>query len=228
MAGHAVGVPGYASRRFSSLAKKYEVYLHAGSMTVRRPSGRPENTSLLFGPDGEIVASYSKLHMFDVEGTEGVTYRESDEIHPGAEIVLADTPLAVFGMSICYDLRFPELYRLMAVEGAEVLLVPANFTKPTGERHFETLLRARAIENGCFVAAANQCGRKTRFEAYGHSMIVDPTGTILAEAGDTPGVLVAELDPDVMRRTRKENPSLWNRREDVYDLSSSHIRIFEA
>ena len=195
MPGHASAVPGYVSRRFSSLAKRYGVYLHCGSMTVRRHPGRP--------------------------------YEESREICPGNEIVLADTALGLFGMSICYDIRFPEQYRLMASSGADAFLIAADFTKATGERHWEALLRTRAIENGCYVLAANQCGQKARFEAYGHSMIIAPDGEILAEADDTPQVLIAELDPEVLERTRNEIPSLENRRDDLYRVSSGNVRIYE-
>ena len=145
MPGHASAVPGYVSRRFSSLAKRYGVYLHCGSMTVRRHPGRPSNTSFLFGPDGETIAEYSKIHMFDVNIPGSVSYEESHEICPGNEIVLADTALGLFGMSICYDIRFPEQYRLMASSGADAFLIAADFTKATGERHWEALLRTRAI-----------------------------------------------------------------------------------
>lgn len=227
MPGNASAVPGYVSRRFSSLAKRYDVYLHCGSMTVRRHPGRPSNTSFLFGPDGETIAEYSKIHMFDVNIPGSVSYEESREICPGNEIVLADTALGLFGMSICYDIRFPEQYRLMAFSGADAFLIAADFTKATGERHWEALLRTRAIENGCYVLAANQCGQKARFEAYGHSMIIAPDGEILAEADDTPQVLIAELDPEVLERTRNEIPSLENRRDDLYRVSSGNVRIYE-
>ena len=227
MPGHASAVPGYVSRRFSSLAKRYDVYLHCGSMTVRRHPGRPSNTSFLFGPDGETIAEYSKIHMFDVNIPGSVSYEESREICPGNEIVLADTALGLFGMSICYDIRFPEQYRLMASSGTDAFLIAADFTKATGERHWEALLRTRAIENGCYVLAANQCGQKARFEAYGHSMIIAPDGEILAEADDTPQVLIAELDPEVLERTRNEIPSLENRRDDLYRVSSGNVRIYE-
>ncbi|MDY2938160.1 MAG: carbon-nitrogen hydrolase family protein [Fusicatenibacter sp.] len=227
LAGHASGVPGYVSRRFSSLAKRYGVYLHCGSMTVRNGTGMPSNTSFLFGPDGETRACYSKLHMFDVDIPDGTVYRESDEIAPGNEIVMADTELGMFGFSICYDLRFPELYRLMAVAGAEILLVSANFTHTTGEKHWETLLRARAIENACYVVAAGQCGTKASFDAYGHSMIIDPFGEILAVSGERPEVLLCELDPDVLTQARNQIPALMNRRDDIYELYTDHLKIYE-
>ena len=192
MPGHASAVPGYVSRRFSSLAKRYGVYLHCGSMTVRRHPGRPSNTSFLFGPDGETIAEYSKIHMFDVNIPGSVSYEESHEICPGNEIVLADTALGLFGMSICYDIRFPEQYRLMASSGADAFLIAADFTKATGERHWEALLRTRAIENGCYVLAANQCGQKARFEAYGHSMIIAPESGI---GGNAAGEAETRLPP---------------------------------
>ena len=146
---------------------------------------------------------------------------------PGNEIVLADTALGLFGMSICYDIRFPEQYRLMASSGADAFLIAADFTKATGERHWEALLRTRAIETDATCSPPTSAARKRGFEAYGHSMIIAPDGEILAEADDTPQVLIAELDPEVLERTRNEIPSLENRRDDLYRVSSGNVRIYE-
>ena len=162
MPGHASAVPGYVSRRFSSLAKRYGVYLHCGSMTVRRHPGRPSNTSFLFGPDGETIAEYSKIHMFDVNIPGSVSYEESREICPGNEIVLADTALGLFGMSICYDIRFPELTRTMALEGMDLLFVVSQWPA-VRDAHLRTLTTARAIENQMFLACCNSCGLSLYF-----------------------------------------------------------------
>lgn len=225
MAGNATTIPGYLTRFYSSLARKFGIYLHCGSMTVRAQNGRTYNKSLLFGPEGNILAEYDKLHMFDVDGE--VAYRESSEITQGSNIVLAETPLATFGFSICYDIRFPELYRVMTLAGASVMLVAANFTKATGRAHWEPLLRARAIENGCYVIAACQCGDKYAFEANGHSMIISPRGEILVETGEGMEVITAVLDPNEVINARNEIPSLMNRRDDLYDLSADRVSYYE-
>ena len=182
---------------------------------------------MLFSPEGRCVAAYRKLHMFDVNVEDGPSYRESDEIIPGATVCLADTDLGRLGLSICYDLRFPQLYRLMADNGAEVLIVSANFTDSTGEAHWEPLLRARAIENTCYVLACGQCGQKPAFKAHGHSMVIDPWGRILAEAGEKEEILYADISSEVLKKTRKQIPCLQNQREDLYQLQCSSVAICE-
>jgi len=191
--------------------------LVAGSFTELTAGGRRQNTSLHIGPDGEIRAIYRKIHMFDVT-VEGLEYRESEHEDPGEEIVLSRTDDGLeLGMTICYDLRFPELYRILALRGARVLLVPAAFTLATTRDHWEALLRARAIENQAFVIAANQIGENEpgRFSG-GRSMIVDPWGVVLAQATDSVGVIVADLDLGRLQAIRSSLPSLANRRAGAY------------
>ena len=199
-------------------ARELGVDLIAGSFLERvAGAAKLANTSVHVGPDGELVATYRKLHMFDVE-VGGRSYRESDLEEPGEEIVLSRTAAGVqLGLSICYDLRFPELYRILAVRGARVLPLPAAFTLATTRDHWEALLRARAIENQAFVVAANQVGAHPGgHRSGGRSMIVDPWGVVLAQAQDAEGHIVAELDLARQREIRAQLPSLANRRPDVY------------
>ena len=224
MGAHASLVPGKITERFSCMARENGVWLHAGSITEKHEE-KARNLSMLFSPDGRCVASYRKLHMFDVTVEDGPSYRESDEILPGKTVCLADTDLGKLGLSICYDLRFPQLFRLMADNGAEVLIVSANFTDATGEAHWEPLLRARAIENTCYVLACGQCGQKTAFKAHGHSMVIDPWGRIVAEAGDEERILYADLSADILKKTRKQIPCLENQREDLYQLRCGSVAI---
>lgn len=226
MAGHASLVPGNITERFSDMARKNGVWLHAGSITEKHEK-KARNLSMLFSPEGRCVASYRKLHMFDVTVEDGPSYRESDEILPGETVCLADTDLGRLGISICYDLRFPQVYRLMADHGAEMLIVSANFTDSTGEAHWEPLLRARAIENTCYVLACGQCGQKPAFKAHGHSMVIDPWGRILAEAGDKEEILYAEISSEVLKKTRNQIPCLQNQREDLYQLRCGSVAICE-
>ena len=206
--------------RMRELAAAFGVYLLAGSIyeTTDRP-GRFYNTSVLFGPDGAPVAEYRKLHLFDaVSGT--VAYRESEVLDAGDQMVVADVDGVGVGLSICYDLRFPELYVRLALAGASVLAAPAAFTSHTGAAHWLVLVRARAIETGCFVLAPNQVGFHTRTnECYGHSLVVDPWGRVLSELEDRVGFCVADLDLDTVDETRKALPSLRHRRPEVYGVS---------
>lgn len=224
---HAKEVPGEISEFFSGEAKKYGIYLHGGSITMKNPGGNPYNTSLFYLPDGNLLGEYSKLHMFDVDIGDGVSQRESKNICPGDEIALVQTRLAVFGLAICYDLRFPELFRVMADYGAQVLVLPANFTNTTGMAHWEALLRARAIENTCYVIACNQCGEKEAFTSYGHSMVISPWGEILADAGSSPGYVVAEIDLEYLAEVRKRIPSLLHERKDVYHLAAKRLQVYK-
>ena len=198
-------------------ARELEVNLLAGSVAERvRDRDKLANTSVLIGPDGEIEAVYRKIHMFDVD-VGGVAYRESDHEEPGAEIVLADAGGVAVGMSVCYDLRFPELYRILAVRGARVIVVPSAFTLHTGKDHWEVLLRARAIENGAFVIAPNQVGEAPpHYHSHGRSAIVDPWGVLLATAPDGEGFVAAELDFELQDRIREALPALANRRPEAY------------
>jgi predicted amidohydrolase len=198
-------------------ARELRLELVAGSFAELTPDGRRHNTSLHISPDGEIRATYRKIHMFDVT-VDGVEYRESEHEDPGDQIVLSHTDSGLeLGMTICYDLRFPELYRILALRGARVLVVPSAFTLATTRDHWETLLRARAIENQAFVIAANQIGEnQPGRRSGGRSMIVDPWGVVLAQATDTVGVIVADLDLARLDAVRESLPSLANRRPNAY------------
>jgi deaminated glutathione amidase len=199
-------------------ARRHGIVLVGGSITEQR-EGREKlsNTSVVFDREGELVAVYRKIHLFDVD-VGGVSYRESEAEEPGEEPVVADVPGAwPIGLSVCYDVRFPELYRILALEGALLLTVPAHFTLHTGRDHWHVLLRARAIENSCFVAAAAQIGetRPGRL-SYGRSLIVDPWGIVLAEAPDEETVIVADLERERLERIRRDLPSLAHRRQQAY------------
>jgi predicted amidohydrolase len=202
----------------AALAAELGLWLVAGSV-VERVEGddKLRNTSVLFDPDGAVRALYRKIHMFDVE-VGGIAYRESDVESPGEEIVVTEAGETTLGLAVCYDLRFPELFRIMAVDGAQAFTLPAAFTVPTGRAHWEVLIRARAIENQAFVIAAGQVGRHPPdHESYGHSMIVDAWGTVLAAASDEPErVVVADLDLDAQAEIRAKLPSLANRQPDAY------------
>ena len=197
-------------RAFAAAASENGVWLLIGSMAINRGGGKLANRSFLFGPDGAIAARYDKIHMFDVSLENGESWRESRVYQPGGQAVVVETPLARFGLSICYDVRFPHLYRAMARAGAEVFCVPAAFTRQTGRAHWKTLLTARAIECGAFVIAAAQGGvHEDGRETFGHSVIISPWGDILTEArGDEPGVILAEIDPLRVARARRQVPSL--------------------
>jgi predicted amidohydrolase len=198
---------------YRSLARELKVILHVGSLAVRAGPERAANRSFLIDASGEIVARYDKIHMFDVDLDNGEAYRESANYSPGDVAVVADLPWGRLGLTICYDLRFPSLYRALAEAGAAFLTVPAAFTRRTGEAHWHTLLRARAIETGCFVMAAAQGGRhENGRETFGHSLIIDPWGTVLAEGGTEPGVVMATIDPAKVTSVRRSIPSLQHGR----------------
>ncbi len=213
-------IPGPTTNLLIQKAKEHAVWIHGGSISEVNPNeARTYNTSVLIAPNGEIVAKYRKLHNFDMTLPDGSTVRESDNKEPGDAIVTVQTELGMIGFAICYDLRFPELFRLMRLAGAEVIILPANFTMPTGKDHWEPILRARAIENGVYIIAPNQTGEKEKFTAYGNSMIVDPWGTVIARASDKPGVILAEIDLDYLNTVREKNPSVENRRTDIYRIN---------
>lgn len=212
-------IPGYTTKILMAKAREHGIYIHSGSFCEKIPGGeKAYNTSVIIDPEGEIIARYRKLHTFDVTLPDGTVCDESARLHPGNEIVTVDTALGRLGMSICYDIRFPELYRIMALDGAQVIFTPASFTMPTGKDHWEPILRTRAIENGCYIVAPGQIGKKVHFTAYGNSMVVDPWGTVVSRARDTVGVIYAEIDLDYEDAIRAKIPSLANRRADVYDL----------
>ena len=199
----------------SRLSAELGIYVHVGSTAILRDDGKLANRALLFGPDGDRIAVYDKVHMFDVDLDNGESWRESAAYEAGAEAVVADLPIARIGFAICYDLRFPQLFRAQALAGAEVLTVPAAFTRQTGEAHWHVLLRARAIENGAWVIAAAQGGEHEDGRAtYGHSLIVDPWGHVAAEiAGEEPGIAYAEVDTAASLAARRKIPNLKNARD---------------
>ena len=197
------------------LAGELGIYLHVGSTAIARTDGKVANRAFLFGPDGARIVTYDKIHMFDVDLDHGESWRESATYEPGTEAVVADLPFARVGFAVCYDLRFPQLFRAEALDGAEVLTVPAAFTRQTGEAHWHVLLRARAIENGAWVIAAAQGGlHEDGRETFGHSLIVDPWGRIVAEqANDEPGIVYAEIDTAAVKDARNKIPNLKNARD---------------
>lgn len=207
-------IPGPSSAAMAQLARDLGIYLLAGSILEEIPdSEKAYNTSLLFDPAGKVVASYRKIHLFDVELANGVSLRESDTRAHGERTAVIQTDLCSMGLSVCYDLRFPELYRGLASQGAELIFVPSAFTAYTGEAHWETLLRARAIENQAYIIAPDQFGKSAKsFETHGHSMIVDPWGKVIAELPDGPGVITAEIDLEYLANVRAELPALQHRR----------------
>lgn len=224
-AAHGEDIPGGPTfQLMSQLARQHQVWLHCGSIYERNPNDpRPYNCTMVFSPRGELAAKYRKIHPFDVILPDGTVNRESDRICPGSEIVTLPTgEVGCLGLSICYDIRFAELYRIMALEGAQILLTPADFTMPTGKDHWETILRTRAIENGCYVVAPAQCGIKPKFQAYANSMVVDPWGNVIARASNRPEVITAVIDLDYLAQVRGQLFSLENRRSDVYQLTRIH------
>ena len=203
----------------AQLAGELGVYLHVGSTPIALADGKIANRGLLFGPNGQKICDYDKIHMFDVDLENGESWRESAAYQPGSIARLAELDFGKLGFSICYDVRFPELFRQQAVAGAEVMSVPAAFTRQTGEAHWEILLRARAIENGLFVIAAAQGGtHEDGRETFGHSMIVDPWGRVLASAGPTgEAVVLADIDVAAVHAARAKIPNLKNARSFVLD-----------
>jgi len=215
---NAEPIPGPTIDRLADRARRHGVYLHAGSIHEVRPDDpRLFNTTVVIDPDGDIVARYRKIHMFDVVLDGVADYEESATVSPGDELVVLDVDGTAVGLAICYDLRFPELFRILALRGAEVILLPAAFTLTTGKDHWETLIRARAIENGVFMVAPAQIGQHPPGNwCYGRSLIVDPWGTVLATAPDVETVITADLDRALLRQVRRQIPSLANRQPDRY------------
>jgi deaminated glutathione amidase len=214
--GAAESLEGPTLERMASLARELRVTLLAGSiLEAGAPGGRLYNTSVLFGPDGARLGVYRKVHLFDVDVGDGKPYQESAAVAPGEQVVVAPTALGPLGMSVCYDLRFPELYRRCARQGATLLAVPAAFTLTTGKDHWEVLLRARAIENQAYLFAPAQGGRHSAGrQTYGHAMVVDPWGLVTARASEGEGLAVAPFDPELLARVRKSLPCLQHRRLD--------------
>ena len=210
-------IPGPTSERLAALARELGIVLVGGSLLERSPqAGRYHNTCTVYGRDGTLLGRYRKVHLFDVDIPGHVTHRESDTKLPGDAVVVVPTDVGTLGLSICYDLRFPELYRRLGAAGAEIVCLPSAFTFPTGAHHWEILLRARAIENQVYVVAPNQIGpTPTGIQDFGHSLIVDPWGTPIARAPNTHTAIVAEIDLDYLARVRRELPCLEHRTFDV-------------
>lgn len=199
--------PALAAMR--GIGRELGLWLLLGSMPVKAADRKVHNRSIVLDPQGAVVATYNKIHLFDVAIKDGQSYQESNGVAAGAEAVIAALPWGGLGLTICYDLRFPHLYRQLAQHGASFLSIPAAFTAKTGAAHWHTLVRARAIETGCYVFAPGQCGTRPWGRAtYGHSLIVDPWGTVLADAGEQEGVVVAEVDPARVTEVRRMIPSL--------------------
>lgn len=216
-----------ALRRFRAVAKELGVWLHIGSLAIRLSDDKAANRAFVIAPDGQIVARYDKIHMFDVNLPNGETYRESKTYQPGTVAVAADLPWIRLGLSICYDLRFASLYRHYAHAGCGMLAVPAAFTQVTGEAHWHVLQRARAIETGSFVVSAAQGGHhENGRDTYGHSVIIDPWGTVIAEADQEPGVIMAEIDPAKVAEARQKVPALSHDRD--FDSVSPGVIAFET
>jgi len=206
-----------AIQLFADLAAELKVWLHIGSLAIKLSDTKVANRAYVFSPEGKIAATYDKLHMFDVDLSGGESYRESKNYQPGDHAVTVDMPWGRVGLTICYDLRFPHLYRTMAQNGAGYLTVPAAFTKNTGKDHWHILLQARAIENGCFVFAPSQGGtHENGRKTYGHSLIISPWGDILAEADEDPGIIMAKIDPALIVEARTRIAALNHDRK--FDL----------
>ncbi len=208
----ARSIPGTFTDALAAVARARNAWILAGSLAESSSTDRPYNTSVLIDPSGAITATYRKIHLFDVAIDNGPADRESDRVTAGDRAVIADVDGIRLGLSICYDLRFPELYRTLATAGAEILAVPANFLERTGRDHWEVLLRARAIENGAYVIAPAQVGGPAGVPAHGRSMIIDPWGTVIAQAPDEVAIVQAELDLDRVASIRRQIPVLANRR----------------
>jgi predicted amidohydrolase len=209
------------------LARELKLHLHIGSLAVKVSPEKAANRAFMLGPDGEIMARYDKIHLFDVDLPGKESYRESNTFRPGETAMVVGLPWGGLGLSVCYDVRFPQLYRALAEAGAHFLTVPAAFTKQTGEAHWHVLLRARAIENGAFVLAAAQGGKhENGRETFGHSMMIDPWGRVIAEAGIEPGVTLAEIDPALVVQARSRIPSLEHgRRFEVVAPATEGARL---
>jgi predicted amidohydrolase len=195
------------------VARRLSIYIHIGSLAIKASPEKAANRSFLIDRKGDVIARYDKIHMFDVDLAGGESYRESNNYRPGELAVVADLPWGRLGLTVCYDLRFPALYRALAEAGASFLAIPSAFTKQTGEAHWHVLMRARAIETGCYVIAAAQGGKhENGRETFGHSLVVDPWGTVIAEGGTEPGVIFAEIDPAQVAAARGRIPSLLHGR----------------
>jgi len=214
---YAEPIPGETANRLAALAAEEGIYLVAGSIPERDDEGSIYNTSMVFNPAGRMIAKHRKVHLFDIAIPGGITFYESETLSPGQEVTTFETGFGHMGLAICYDLRFPELARLMTLRGASVLIFPAAFNTVTGPLHWEVLLRARAIDNQVFVIAASPANHpQALYQAYGHSLVIDPWGKIVAAAGTDETILMAEVNLDLVSQVRNEMPLLRHRRPEVY------------
>jgi len=211
-------IPGPHTEPFAAIARRHGCWILIGSLAEATDGDRCYNTSVLLAPDGRCAATYRKLHLFDIAVDAGPSDRESARVAPGDRVVTAEIDGQVVGLTVCYDLRFPELYRTLALRGATLMTVPSSFTERTGRDHWEVLLRARAIENGAWIVAPAQIGGPQGQRSYGRSMVVDPWGIVVAQAPDVVGIVRAEIDPDRAAAVRRQIPSLRNRRPAAYEL----------
>jgi len=218
--GAAEEIPGSVTEKLSEKASEHDMWVHGGSMfEVANEDDKVHNTTVVFGPDGEQKAKYRKIHLFDVEIGDDVVTKESERVVRGEKIVTVDTDFATVGLSICYDLRFPELFSSLANRGADVIVLPAAFTKHTGKDHWQSLLRARAIETQSYVVAPGQIGDKpSGIPSFGRSLVADPWGNVVTKASDTVGVITADLDLDYQDTVRRELPSLKHKCPKIYDI----------
>ena len=213
---------------FADLAAELGIWLLIGSLAIKVEAARCANRSYLFDPGGRIAARYDKIHMFDVDLAGGERYRESVSFRPGAAAVLADLPWGRLGLTVCYDLRFPHLYRQLAQAGAAFISVPSAFTRPTGEAHWQVLLRARAIETGCYILAPAQCGEHAEGRrTWGHSLIVSPWGEVIAAAADEPAIITARIDPAAVAAARRMIPALTHDRPVALPAEGALRRVGE-
>lgn len=202
---------------FSEKAKEHGVWIHGGSICERiHDEKRVYNTTVVMNPKGEIAAKYRKIHLYDIDVKNGISFRESDTIKPGDDIVNFDSDFGPMGLAICYDIRFPELYRLLTLRGAKLIFNPAEFNIFTGKDHWENLVRTRAIENVCYMVAPGQFGPKKTFHTYGRSIVVDPWGNVVAKASDRECIVMAEIDMDYVDHMREQVPCVKNRRPETY------------
>lgn len=216
---HAEQIPGgETTTLFIELAKRHRLYIHVGSIVEKCNEEKSYNTSFVIDPEGKILNKYRKIHLFDIEIKGLSSYKESNTIESGENPTMVQLPFGKAGLSICYDLRFPELYRNYALHGAKILFIPAAFTRYTGMLHWEALVRARAIENQCYVIAAGQFGSYLPGkESYGNSMIIDPWGTVIARASEQEGVIIADIQEDIVQAVRESIPCFGHRRPEYYD-----------
>ncbi len=210
-------VEGSSISRLREAAREWGIWVHCGSFPERiEGDSRSYNTSVVISPEGDVAGIYRKIHLFDIAMEGGPSVMESVSYAPGKDVVTVETEIGTLGLSICYDLRFPELFRMLVLRGAQILVVPACFTADTGKEHWEPLLRARAIENQCYVLAPGQTGVKPRYRAHGKSLVVDPWGTITSCKADGEGIILSEVDMDRIDSIRSSVPCLTNRKPEVY------------